>query len=148
MRNQRFSFNSGDLRIEPYSWFVISSCATMGNRSCEEAKAAAIRGRFWSRYLRFVWNRIKIIRNVRYIWLHFEVHQVLCLPRNLHFEFPQLLRLPRYLHLNRSRNLHFQVHKVLAAPTTKYINEPYIQKSSFITPVTKSEFLKNPHHIQ
>ena len=53
------------------------------------------------------------------IWQHFEVHQVLCLPRNLHFEVHQAPCLPRNLHfevhqaLCLPRNLHFKVHQVL-----------------------------------
>ena len=80
----------------------------------------------------------------------FEVHQVLCLPRDLRFEVHKVLHLPR--------NLHFEVDKVLrlprnlalrltAVPATKSANEPHVQQSRLTAPVTKSELL-DQHHIQ
>ena len=54
--------------------------------------------------------------------LGMEVHQVLCLPRNLHMEVHKVLRLPRNLHMEvhkvlcLPRNLHMEVHKMLHLP--------------------------------
>ena len=54
--------------------------------------------------------------------LGMEVHQVLCLPRNLHMEVHKVLCLPRNLHMEvhkalcLPRNLHMWVHKVLRLP--------------------------------
>ena len=111
---------------------------------------------FWWLWLAFVY----------FCWLfvacvHFEVHKVLCLPRNLHFEVHKVLCLPRNLHTKRCA-----YHKIgtsqsalrgsqsaapatksahegsQSAPATKSANEPHVQKSRFTAPVTNQSALK------
>ena len=109
--------------------------------------------------------------------LHFEVHKVLRLPRNLHFEahLPRTLhfevqqvlapatvctsRFTKCCACHEICSARFTkcctCHKICTSTVTECCacheictNEPHVQKSRFTAPVTKSELLKDHHHVQ
>ena len=90
---------------------------------------------------------------------------MLRLPRNLHFEVHQVLYLPRNLLRAQSAVACHETctsrstkcctcHEICtsrsqsAVPATKSANEPHVQKSRFTAPVTKSELPDDHHHVQ
>ena len=77
--------------------------------------------------------------------LHFEVHQVLCLPRNLYFEVHQVLCLPRNLqtsHISKSHDS-LRLSRNLSSSTitamSKVLHENCIRSKTAPTPCTCHE---------